>query len=153
MFRRSGFGHRAMWQLMRLQRSPPEGYQVIEVANDAMFTDFLNDHRQFCVLGILFADIGGGYSADAVQMGNRLTGTLHNIPMGDPKHVRVALLPASRCEKLMAKHNVIALPTSLVCFDGEVRDRIVGFRPREISTKCRFLLRNEGLNVFSTSTP
>lgn len=91
----------------------------------------------------------GMFDSGGRALALRLVASFNNTTLGDPKEVRIAAVPAERAPVLIQKYGVLALPTTLIFFKGQLKDRVVGFRPAEVSTKTRFLMRNEGLNIFA----
>ena len=68
---------------------------------------------------------------------------------GDAREVRFATIPISKAGKFADEFELLGTPTSLIFYKGKVMSRVVGFRPIEIATKTKFLLRNEGMSIMA----
>jgi hypothetical protein len=156
MFRRS-LVTPFVFQLMKLKHPPQQGYEVSLIPDEDVLRDFLALHKKKLVLTVLTAapaTLEGSARQKSLTKGEddlttKLTAVLHHTALGDPAHVRIALLEAAHAPKLMEKHKIFALPTTVLFFNKNYVDRVVGVRPVEIMTKSRFLLRNNDMNIFS----
>jgi hypothetical protein len=130
------------WAVNKLKHPPTHGYELSVLPDDKVLTEFLLDNKDHLVHVI----IGNGEECPLTQ---KMTSVLHHTPLGQPKDVKLALLNASKCEKLIRDEGVLAIPTTLIYFRGKLIDRVVGTRPRELMVKSRFTLRNHDLSPYS----
>lgn len=131
-----------LWALGKLKQPPSHGYELALVPNDEVLKEFLVAHPDKLVHVV----VGNG---EDCQLTKKLTAVLHLTPLGLPRDVKLALLQAPTAQRLIKEQNVMALPTTLIYFRGELVDRVVGVRVKELMTKSRFILRNHDMSPFS----
>lgn len=133
--------------LRNIPRPPISGYEIAELPNERVLREYLNVHKEKLVIAILHSGCYPRIKDDPIT--SCFVGTLNLQNYGDPHLVRMALVPGPQCTKLLDEHNVLTFPTTLLFHNGAVFDRVLGARGRELSIKCLFKLRNEGLNIFA----
>lgn len=132
----------ALTALSKLGKPPQYGYELSEIPHESSLPDYLAAHKS----NLVHVIVGNGGDDELTK---KLTSVLHHTPLGDPECVKIALIQRDEAPKWCKEHNVMAYPTTLLWYDGKVTDRVVGVRPKELMTKSRFLLRREGMNVYS----
>jgi hypothetical protein len=142
MLRRTGLTA-AYWGVNKLKYPPTHGYELAVLPDESVLPEFLHEHKD----NIVHVIVGNG---DGCPLTKKMTSVLHHTPLGMPKDVKLALLEASKCERLIRDESILALPTTLIYFRGKLVDRVVGTRPRELMVKSRFTLRNHDLSPYSS---
>ncbi|AAZ10767.1 uncharacterized protein TEOVI_000874500 [Trypanosoma equiperdum] len=143
-------------KIAKISRPPASGYEIAELPNEKVFTDFLDHHKTRCVVAILHTGslhrrVGDGAETSIAEdpLTRSFISSINAVNLGNPNEVKLALVPGPRAKKMVNEYGVLTFPTVLIFLDGKCVERVVGARVRETAIKSLFTLRNAGRNIFS----
>jgi hypothetical protein len=131
-----------LFAMARVRHPPSHGYELALIPEEDVLREFLATYND----KLIHVVVANGEDCPLTK---KITSVLHLTPLGHPRDVKLALLNAKQAPKLIRETGIMALPTTLVYFRGELVDRVVGIRMKELMTKSRFILRNHDMSPFS----